>query len=136
MQEPNNADIIREFARREFIEPARRRGDSQVQISAYDVHKRLHLRNRVPNVCQALSGRKFLEENGLELEQLTGPPPGLGAPVKFTYRIAGLKAAAAVAGSPLAGLRGIAKQVFQDLGGGEGFLRAEREKFYGDRGDH
>jgi hypothetical protein len=136
MQQETSADIIRAFARREFIEPARRRGDSQVQISAYDVHKRLHLRNRVPNVCQALSGRKFLEENDLELEHLSGPRSGLGATVKFTYRIAGLKASAAAAGSPLAGLRGIAKEVFQKLGGGEAFIRAEREGFYGVGGDH
>jgi len=61
---------------------------------------------------------------------------GLGSTVRFTYRITGLKAVAASAGSPLTGLRGIAKQVFQDLGGGEAFIRAEREKFYGDRGGH
>jgi hypothetical protein len=28
-------------------------------------------------------------------------------------------------------LRGIAKEVFQSLGGGEAFIRKEREQFYG-----
>ena len=135
MQQTTSADIIREFARREFIEPARRRGDSQVQISAYDVHKLLNLRNRVPNVCQALGGRKFLKENGLELEHFAGPS-GLGSTVRFSYRIRELKASAAAAGSPLASVRGIAKQVFHALGGGEAFIRAERAKFYGDGSDH
>jgi len=31
--------------------------------------------------------------------------------------------------SSFAGLRGIAKQVFQAVGGGESFLRAERDRF-------
>ena len=32
---------------------------------------------------------------------------------------------------PLSHYRGIAKEVFQDLGGGEAFIRSEREGFYG-----
>jgi hypothetical protein len=32
---------------------------------------------------------------------------------------------------PLSHYRGIAKEVFQDLGGGEAFIRGEREHFYG-----
>ncbi len=32
---------------------------------------------------------------------------------------------------PFLRLRGIAKEVFQSLGGGEAFIRKEREEFYG-----
>jgi hypothetical protein len=32
---------------------------------------------------------------------------------------------------PLSHYRGIAKEVFQSLGGGEAFIRGEREHFYG-----
>jgi hypothetical protein len=32
---------------------------------------------------------------------------------------------------PLSRYRGIAKEVFQGLGGGDAFIRGERERFYG-----
>jgi hypothetical protein len=34
---------------------------------------------------------------------------------------------------PLSRFRGIAKEVFQELGGGEAFIRGERKNFYGDQ---
>jgi hypothetical protein len=39
-----------------------------------------------------------------------------------------------VSARPLSHYRGIAKEVFQELGGAEAFIRAERERFY-DSGD-
>jgi hypothetical protein len=131
MQPQNRAASIREFARREFIEPARRRGDSTVEIVVGDIHRGMHLQNLAPNVCQALSGRKFLEENRLVLERRDGPPSGLSTTVKFVYRIADPPAESNPTVSPLLALRGIARGVFQNPGGGEAFIRREREHFYG-----
>jgi len=57
------ADQVREHARQEYIEPARRRGDSIVRIVAGDVQKAARLVNRTALVCQALKSHKFLKEN-------------------------------------------------------------------------
>ena len=68
------ADQVREHARHEYIEPARRRGDSAVKIVAGDVQKAARLVNRTALVCQALKSHKFLKENHLALERWDGPP--------------------------------------------------------------
>jgi hypothetical protein len=123
-------DQIRDHARRQYIEAARRRRERVVQIVAGDVHKALGLSNRVPVVCNALSSKAFLEDNRIALESREGPPSGLSTTVKFTYRFLGETSQAAKGSpSPFFGLRGAAKQVFQALGGGEAFIRAERDQF-------
>lgn len=131
MQSENRASKIREFVRREYIEPARRRGDATVEILVGDVHRSMHLQNLAPNVCQALSGRKFLQENHLILEKRDGPPSGLSTTVRFVYRIGSPRDSSSQTESPLLSLRGIARDIFRDLGGGEAFIRKEREQFYG-----
>ncbi|SRR5258706_14935879 len=123
----SHSNQVRDFARRTYIEPAVRKGESICQIVVGDVHRALHLTNRVPLVCSALTSRAFLEDNHLELLKREGPPSGLSTTMKYTYRVA--NSGSAPKTSSFAGLRGIAKQVFQALGGGEAFLRAEREKF-------
>jgi 5-methylcytosine-specific restriction protein B len=125
------ADQVREHARHEYIEPARRRGDSTVRIVAGDVQKAARLVNRTALVCQALKSHKFLEENHLALERWDGPPSGMSTTVTFTYRLAGPPPAAGQppGESPLLGLWGIGKEVFQSLGGGEAFIRSEREQW-------
>jgi hypothetical protein len=85
------ADQVREHARHEYIEPARRRGDSAVRIVAGDVQKAVRLVNRTALVCQALKSHKFLEENHLALEKWDGPPSGMSTTVTFTYRLTGQK---------------------------------------------
>ena len=125
------ADQVREHARREYIEPARRRGDSTVRIVAGDVQKAVRLVNRTALVCQALRSHKFIEENHLALEKWDGPPSGMSTTVTFTYRLAGRPAAAGQppGESPLLRLWGIGKEVFRSLGGGEAFIRSERERW-------
>ncbi|HXB68317.1 MAG TPA: hypothetical protein VNY05_08740 [Candidatus Acidoferrales bacterium] len=125
------AEQVREYARVNYIEPARQRHESTVRIIAGDVHKALHLEGRVPSVCQALSGPKFLEENHLTLEKREGPPSGQSTTVVFTYRLADEhRATDELQESPLLRLWGIGKEVFESLGGGEAFIRRERERFY------
>jgi hypothetical protein len=125
------ADQVREYARVTYIEPARKRHESTVRIMAGDVHKALHLEGRVPSVCQALGGSKFLEENHLTLEKREGPPSGQSTTVVFTYRLVDEQAIPdEMQDSPLLRLWGIGKEVFESLGGGEAFIRRERERFY------
>ena len=129
-----DATDIREYARAKYVEPARARRESTIRIVAGEVHKGVRLSNRVPQVCQALKSQKFLNENHLVLEKLEGPPSGLSTTVTFTYRLLDEAGQPPVIGSAdwsFGGLRGIAKDVFKSLGGGEAFIRKERERFYG-----
>jgi hypothetical protein len=132
----NLADQVKEFARNQYIEPARRRGEATVRIVAGDVHRALRFMNRVPTVCTALRSARFLEDNGLILEKREGPPSGLGTKVAYTYRLSGTDADAKKAqhASGFLRLRGIAKEVFRELGGAEQFLHSERGRAYQSRG--
>ena len=68
------APQIRDYVKRIYIEPARNRHVSTVEVVAGDIHRALRLENRVPAVCQVLKGHGFLEENRLEIEDIEGPP--------------------------------------------------------------
>jgi hypothetical protein len=125
---PQDTDRVREFAQREYIDPARRRGESRVRIVAGDVHRALHLHNRVPLVCSALRSGEFLRRNRLRIDSQEGPPSMMSTTVTFTYVLDDV-APAKPGPSPFYQLRGIAKQAFQDLEGGEAFLQSEREQF-------
>ena len=121
---------IRDYARQQFLEPARKRGDAIVRIVAGEVHKGLHLDNRVPQVCAALRSGTFLRENHLTLERMDGPPSGMSTTVTFTYRL--LEGNRSDASAPgLDRIWGIGKDVFQSLGGGEAFIDSGRDQFYG-----
>jgi len=126
------ADTIRSFAEKEYIESARRRGLTRIKIRVGDVHRALKLKNRVPNVSSALRSRIFLEKNNLEIEEESGPPSGMGTRTTFLYRLLdNNKPSPAKKVPTFEELRGFLKEELQSLGGGENFLRAEREHFYG-----
>jgi hypothetical protein len=91
---------------------------------------------RVPQVCSALSTRKFLNSANVELIDRKGPPSGQSTTVEFTFRllrpVSGLRdgqleTKPAVKGDRLRALYGIFAEEFKALGGGEAFLRAERD---------
>lgn len=136
-------DEVRQFVREAFIEPARRRGETTVRVVAGEVHRALRFHNRVPLVCHALRSRPLLEECGLRIVKEEGPPSGQSTTVAFVYELASPGAPLSeTAGpsrpGPLAGLwclRGVGKALFEELGGGEAFVRAERESFYGREGN-
>jgi hypothetical protein len=76
-----------------------------------------------------------MEENGLTLEKLEGPPSGLGTKATFIYRFTKLGSPDAAREEwPFLALRGIAKNLY-GTEGGEAFLRKERERFYGPSSD-
>lgn len=113
-----------------YIAPARQRGETTIRVVAGDVHKDLRWTNRVPSVCTTLSSRKFQEAIGAELIAREGPPSGFGTRAAFTYRLP--KENPSSEGRDrrrrnLLDLYGIAADIFRELGGGENFIRRERE---------
>lgn len=124
---PSDSDRVRQHAFDVYLRAARRRGDRSFAVNVGTVHKALALNNRVPLVCAALTSRKFLAEHSLRLISKTGPPSGQSTTVTFTYEI--LDTGRQNLPDPLLELRGIAKDLFKVLGGGEAFIREERKKF-------
>jgi len=126
------ADSIRSFAAKEYIQPARKRGSDTVQIRVGDVHKALKLSNRVPNVSSALRSRIFLEQNALQIDGVSGPPSGMGTRTTFTYRLLDQDKSHGGAAETVdfEKIRGLLKEALASLGGGENFIRREREHFY------
>jgi hypothetical protein len=124
----SDSDLVRQHASEQYLAVAHRRGDKTVSINVGTVHRALALNNRVPLVCAALGSKKFLTENHLRLISKTGPPSGQSTTVTFTYELED-------SGKPVGGidaflaLRGIGKEVFASLGGGEAFIRRERAEF-------
>jgi hypothetical protein len=135
----NASDHVRAYVRTHYIAPARKAGLSTVRVRAGEVHKALQwdLR-RVPQVCAALSTRKFLKSANLELLKKSGPPSGQSTTVEFTFRLLDeektqpptkrtvLPSGPVKDGSGLEALYGILEEEFKDLGGGEAYLKAER----------
>ena len=128
----SSADSIREHAVEEYIVPARQRRERTFSINVGEIHRALGLNNLVPSVCSALISKKFLMENHLHLISKTGPPSGKSTTVTYTYEFINTKPSSPK-DDPWARLRGALKDVFAELGGGENYLRAEREHFYGSR---
>jgi len=56
-----DADRIRQYVLKHYIEPARDHGHIHVDVLVREVNKALGLKEAWPNICQALSGRKFQE---------------------------------------------------------------------------
>jgi hypothetical protein len=134
------SDQVRKFVRDHYMAPARRSGAATVTVRAGDVHKALRWDlKRVPQVCSALSTRKFLQFANVELIDRQGPPSGQSTTVEFTYRLlepGDMTEASSKPQSPrqkiadgsgLEALFGIFEKEFKALGGGEAFLKAERE---------
>jgi hypothetical protein len=128
VQAASNAQQVRDYARREYIEPARHRKQATVRIVAGDVARALKLNQRVANVCQALSGASFLQANHLAIEKREGPPSGQGTRVTFTYRLLDHSKDRTDAEESISflDLIGAGKEVFDSLGGGEAFIRSLR----------
>lgn len=132
MEHGIHAQRVRDHARNQYIAPARKNGQTTVQIVAGEVQKAVHLSNRIALVCAALKSKKFLSENRLELERRDGPPSGMSTTVVFTYRLLSTDPQAERSSFEAAFLkvRGVAKEAFQRLGGGEAFIKRQREHFY------
>jgi hypothetical protein len=120
-----------------YVQPARAKGEKTIQVRVGNVLKDLGWTNRTPSVFSTLSSRAFQREAGLELIEKRGGPAsgGPSTTVQFVFRIldeGAVKQAPAAAGKPIpngAGLEklyGIFKEEYAKMGGGEAYLRTER----------
>ena len=110
--------------------PARQRKQRRFSIKVGDVIRELRMSGRAPAVCSALKTREFLQSNDLQLVDASGPKSGQSTTVTYTYEFVSAKQPQPEAEDYWSRLRGALKDVFADLGGGEAYLRAERENFY------
>ncbi len=125
-----NADKIRIYSRDKYVLPARKHKLKRFSIRAGDVVRELGMNGRVPAVCSALKGHKFLQRNNLRLIETTGPKSGQSTTVTYTYEFMETKKSDLPKHDPWIQLRGALKNVFGELGGGEAYLRNERDNFY------
>jgi 5-methylcytosine-specific restriction protein B len=122
-------DEVQEYVRTTYVASAKQRGDTTVRIKAGDVHRSLHWSNRVPSVCTTLASQKFQKETGLKLISKQGPPSGYSTTVVYTYNLGLDEPKPSTSGKPrLEALYGLLAGVYRELGGGERYLREEREQ--------
>ncbi|HMD38336.1 MAG TPA: hypothetical protein VKH15_03580 [Candidatus Acidoferrum sp.] len=126
------ADNIRAYGREKYVVPARKRQLEKFSIRAGDVVRELKLLGRVPAVCSALKSRAFLEQNSLRITERTGPSSGQSTTVTYTYEFVDPTDSTAPSTDAWTELRGSLRHVYAELGGGEAYLRGEREGFYAD----
>lgn len=79
------ADEIREYVLVNYIEPARKRGESTVTVRAGDVHQAMGLKDRMPAVTGALGTIKFQSYANVRLICREGPHQG--ANLHLTYEV-------------------------------------------------
>ena len=127
------ADSIRSHGREKYVLPACKGHLRRFSIRAGDVVRDLKLAGRAPAVCSALKSREFLQSNGLKLVEQNGPPSGQSTTVTYIYERVGESQPSEKGPDPWTELRGSLKKVFAELGGGEAYLRGERESFYSDK---
>jgi hypothetical protein len=125
-----NADKIRIHSREKYVLPARQHKMKRFSIRAGDVVRELGMNGRVPAVCSALKGHKFLQHNDLRLIEMSGPKSGQSTTVTYTYEFVETKKSDIPREDPWIQLRGALNKVFAELGGGEAYLRNERDNFY------
>ncbi|HTW81258.1 MAG TPA: hypothetical protein VME23_17050 [Terracidiphilus sp.] len=99
-----------------------------------NVLKELSWTNRTPSVYSTLNSAEFQNEAGVQLIEKTGGPPsgGPSTTVQFVYKVLDKPADAPKTAKPIpngAGLEklyGILAGSYSELGGGETYLKAER----------
>jgi hypothetical protein len=117
------------------VRPARLRGEGSIHLKVGNVQKELGWTNRTPSVFSTLSSKEFQREAGVELIEKKGGPPsgGPSTSVEFIYRVlgppgaSGSSATSTTGGNSLMDLYGIGADAFKQLGGGEEYLRRERD---------
>ena len=86
------SDRIRSLARDKYVNPAMQTGKAHFAIRVRDLLEDLQAegfpRGHTPQVCSALQTGIFLRENGLEIENVEGPPSKMSPTVVVRYRVA------------------------------------------------
>jgi hypothetical protein len=128
-------DLTKRHVISAYVAPARKRGVDTIRVKVGSVQKELGWTNRTPSVFSTLSSKEFQREAGVELIEKSGGPAsgGPSTTVQFVYKVLdeptnSPKAATAIPnGAGLESLYGLCSETFKALGGGEAFLRRERE---------
>lgn len=118
-----------------YVTPARLKGEKTIQVKVGNVQKELGWTNRTPSVFSTLLSKDFQREAGVELIEKSGGPPSGGPSTTWQLvfhvldkgETAAPTAKAGPGGEGLMALYGICAETFKALGGGEEFLRRERE---------
>ncbi|MFY9855843.1 MAG: hypothetical protein WAK26_18390 [Terracidiphilus sp.] len=118
-----------------YVTPARMKGEKTIQVKVGNVQKELGWTNRTPSVFSTLLSKDFQQEAGVELIEKSGGPPSGGPSTtwQLVFHVLDKDEAAAptaksgASGEGLMALYGICAETFKSLGGGEEFLRRERE---------
>lgn len=79
----SQADEIRKYVYERYIRPAKQKGDKSVTIRAGDIGKEMNISGNMPNICQALGGKKLAEMCGVKIEISDDPNPS--TTTNFTY---------------------------------------------------
>jgi hypothetical protein len=142
------SEKVRMMAQWKYVDPALRSGKSRFEIRVRDLISELRTEGvpprYTPQICSALQAGKFLQQNGLEIESIDGPPSKQSPTVVIHYRIAKPHTSnEGVSASPKATdeddrigaalraadrLRGLLKEEIAQFGGGEAFLRWVRSE--------
>jgi hypothetical protein len=137
------SDRVRGIVVQQYVRPALDQGSRQFSIRAGDVLKQAEAsedfpRGRTPLVCNVLQSKKLLNEQGLEIERIEGPPSRQSRNVVVHYRVVDSNRSMSGAvddsqttqESPAARahrltekLRGLLKEEIAAYGGAEGFIR-------------
>jgi hypothetical protein len=146
------SDTIRVLAREKYVKPAIENGKARFTIRVKALWNDLQaegvpVAGRTPQICSAVQTKKFLNENGLEIENVEGPPSKVSPTVVVHYRVA--KAGQSAEHAQAQGaenppvheetpeewahrvtgkLFGLMKEEFAAFGGGEAFLKWVRSE--------
>jgi len=128
-------EVTKQHVIAKYVQPARQRGEKTVEVRVGNVLKELGWSNRTPSVFSTLSSQPFQREAGVELIEKRGGPPsgGPSTTVRFVFRVLEESQAPDVEkkvlpnGAGLMALYGICRETFRQLGGGEAYLKAERD---------
>jgi hypothetical protein len=118
-----------------YVNPARLKGEKTIQLRVGNIQKELGWTNRTPSVFSTLSSKDFQQEAGVKLIEKSGGPPSGGPSTtwQFVFRVLNQTVKAAPTakvvpnGEGLMDLYGIFAGAYKQLGGGEEYLRRERE---------
>lgn len=130
-------DLTKRHVISTYVRPARMKGEKVIEVRVGTVQKELGWTNRTPSVFSTLSSKEFQQEAGVELIEKKGGPPsgGPSTTVQFVYRLLenhSVEGAPSRGSKPIpngAGLEklyGIFADAYAELGGGEAYLKGER----------
>jgi hypothetical protein len=85
MDEPKQADRIRQYVYEHIVRPARERGEHHVEVRVNQVARGMNLHNSYPAICGAIGALLFQALYDLRLVTREGPTNGSN--VLFVFQI-------------------------------------------------